>query len=351
MNKLILIVLFFLSLFLTSCQTDTTWSKAGFYHWQTNFSLSNLEHAYLDSLHIHKLYIKFFDVDWDANRQQAVPSAELIWNTKLLEQIEIIPTVFITNRTLTNTTEGKVEELADKIYQKINELVAGKEFFEFQIDCDWTKSTKEKYLLLLQRLRELSPNQQLSATIRLHQVKFQEDTGIPPVDRGMLMYYNIGDINDWQSENSIYEPILAEPYLARMKKYPLELDIVLPLFHWGLIYRDKKLFKIINNLGSLDLEDKERFDQTADNRYEVVKATYLKGHYLYEGDKIRLESINEEQLYTASQQLMQSLPNKERTIAFYHLDEVILRNWEMTMLVNILKQHQVSQLSTKGSQD
>ena len=31
----------------------------------------------------------------------------------------------------------------------------------------------------------------MSATIRLHQVKYRADTGVPPVDRGMLMAYNL----------------------------------------------------------------------------------------------------------------------------------------------------------------
>jgi len=330
-------------LLLQTCKPDNTTSTLAFYHWKTNFSLSTLENIYLDSLNIQKLYVKFFDVDWDANRQQAVPSAELIWQVEEWEILAIVPTVFITNRTLINTGEEKIPDLANKISRKIKELAAAKNFEELQIDCDWTKSTRGKYFQLLEELKKIYPNRQLSATIRLHQVKFQEETGIPPVDRGMLMYYNIGSISDWESENSIYEAELAAEYLSRLKKYPLQLDIVLPIFHWGLIFRDSELFKIVNKLAEEDLTEEIRFKKIVDNRYEVIKSTYLEGHYLYEGDQIRLEKINKEQLYTANQQLIKSLSAHNRTIAFYHLDEEILKNWNINILQSVLKEHGVGQ--------
>ncbi|MEN0050861.1 MAG: hypothetical protein AAF806_27585 [Bacteroidota bacterium] len=330
-------------LLLQNCRPKNTISIPAFYHWQTKLSLSKTETTYLDRLNIQKLYIKFFDVDWDANLQQAVPSAELIWEANEWENIEIIPTVFITNRTLVNTKREGIPELASKLSKKITDLVAGKDFEELQIDCDWTKSTKEKYFLLLAALKKLHSNQILSATIRLHQVKFQEATGVPPVDRGMLMYYNIGNINDWESENSIYEAELAAQYLGRLKKYPLALDVVLPLFHWGLIYRDEKLFKIVNNLAAVDLADEKRFQQIATNRYKVIKATYLEGHYLYEDDQIRLEQISERQLQIANQQLLAALAKEDRTIAFYHLDEEILKHWNVDILIDLLKGHETSQ--------
>lgn len=350
MNKLNLLFFLFIFLLSQNCQPINTASIPAFYHWQTNFSLSKTEMTYLDSLSIQKLYVKFFDVDLDASRQQAVPSAELIWQAKEWETKVIVPTVFITNRTLINTTKENILDLTNKISQKIIELAAGKEMEELQIDCDWTKSTKEKYFLLLRELKKLHPNQLLSATIRLHQVKFQEETGIPPVDRGMLMYYNIGNINDWENENSIYEAELAAQYLGRLKKYPLALDFVLPLFHWGLIYRDGKLFKIVNNLAVIDLENEERFQPIADNRYEVIQSTYLEGHYLYGGDQIRLEQIREEQLKIASQQLLKSLAKEDRTLAFYHLDEEILGNWNTNFLREILEEHRISQLLMTNSQ-
>ena len=74
---------------------------------------------------------------------------------------------------------------------------------------------------------------QLSATIRLHQVKYREETGVPPVDYGVLMYYNMGHISA-MGANSIYDRSTALRYLGKLREYPLPLDIALPMFAWGV---------------------------------------------------------------------------------------------------------------------
>ena len=63
---------------------------------------------------------------------------------------------------------------------------------EIQIDCDWTASTQEAYFEFLHYLKEKAKDKQiqLSATIRLHQLSMTP----PPVDRGILMMYNTGDV-------------------------------------------------------------------------------------------------------------------------------------------------------------
>ncbi|MGG2305049.1 hypothetical protein ACE4Z6_26875, partial [Salmonella enterica] len=93
-----------------------------------------------------------------------------------------------------------------------------------QIDCDWTLGTKEKYFSLLKRIKERMALP-LSCTIRLHQVKYQAKTGVPPVDRGMLMYYNMGHVEGATETNSIYDPANADKYVSYVKDYPLPLDV------------------------------------------------------------------------------------------------------------------------------
>jgi len=322
-------------LLLLACGKDKIETENAFYYWQTNLELNDLEQQYLDSLKIKKLYVKFFDVDWDNSSKEAVPNAEFIWKSDQWQSFEIIPTVFITNHTLLQISEDKINQLASRIVLKINQLSNGFTFQEVQIDCDWTQSTKEKYFQLLNRIESLLPNRTLSATIRLHQIKYAHQTGIPSVDRGMLMYYNIGEITKWESENSIFQADIAASYLENSKQYQLPLDVVLPIFHWGLVFRDEQLFKIVNNLEAGDLV-LEKYQKIAPNRYEVIQDTYLKGHYLYKGDKIRLEDISKSQLTIATKQLTDYLTNQSRTIAFYHLDEAVIKNWEIEVLEDIL---------------
>jgi hypothetical protein len=50
---------------------------------------------------------------------------------------------------------------------------------------------KDNYLKFIAVFKKLS-KKKLSATIRLHQVKYFKKTKIPNVDSGVLMYYNMG---------------------------------------------------------------------------------------------------------------------------------------------------------------
>jgi len=194
-NKYWLNFLFIFSILFFSCKKNPPQITPSFYHWQTEFQLADSEKTYLQNFPIQKLYVKFFDVDWHSSGEP-LPQAEVIWKEPIAENIEIIPTVFITNRSLKNYPLEKMEDLGDHILSKILEIVPveNRKFSEIQIDCDWSGTTKEKYFRLLSFLRnKLAPqNINLSATIRLHQIKFFKKTGVPPVDKGMLMFYNVG---------------------------------------------------------------------------------------------------------------------------------------------------------------
>ena len=70
-----------------------------------------------------KLYVKFFDVDWDFNQKEPIAKASLIKKDHFPKDFIITPTVFITNRTLIHLPKDKIADLADKIIQKVNELL------------------------------------------------------------------------------------------------------------------------------------------------------------------------------------------------------------------------------------
>ncbi|MEM9887593.1 MAG: hypothetical protein AAF849_16985 [Bacteroidota bacterium] len=316
---------------LTSCEEQYI-QQTAFYHWKTNLAPSPVDQLYLDSLAVRKLYLKFFDVDWSPSHRQTVPSAEIVWQATDWQDFEIVPTVFITNETFKQLEEESLALFAEQVQKKIKTLSKNHPFQEIQIDCDWTQSTRDKYFQFLRLLKALFPKQSIFVTIRLHQIKYPKQAGVPPVSRGMLMYYNVGEIGQWESKNSIYEADIAADYIERLADYPLELDVALALFHWGLVFRDDALFKIVNHLSERDLKDATRFKHMADQRYKVVQNTYLNGHYLYIDDLIRLETINAQQLQAMVQQLSTKLAKNNRTVAFYHLDERVLSDWEWTAL-------------------
>lgn len=317
----------FLLLFLTSCTPNKKEITPAFYHWQTNLTLTPIEKDYLQNLSIKKLYVKFFDVDWNGKAQEPLPVAEVVLDTADLEDIEIIPTIFITNRSLKNYPLEKMEELGGNILTKIYSLK--KDPKEIQIDCDWSGTTKEKYFRLLSFFKKeiKKKNTQLSATIRLHQIKYFKKTGVPPVDRGMLMFYNVDDVKDYKTKNSILDLEVAKQYFVNFENYPLALDVALPIFSWGVLYRNGGMVKLINNLREEDLSDEAYFLRTDDIHFEVLKSTYLKGKYLYEGDVIRVESVSLKTLKESAQLLGSEIENPHLTISFYHLDTTTIKNY------------------------
>ena len=149
----------------------------------------------------------------------------------------------------------KSNNIYKKIVAKLN-LFETHTTKEIQLDCDWTKTTREKYFNLIEQMKQLTEINkiEITTTIRLHQVKFFNKTGVPPIKRGMLMFYNMSDVSDNRTRNSIYDEGLAKKYLINFDKYPLDLDVVLPAFSWSCWFRNGKLKNLINNIKAKDLD-------------------------------------------------------------------------------------------------
>jgi hypothetical protein len=322
---------------LMTCQNgEPSTVQSAFYHWETELELDSLESSYLSHLSASRLYVKFFDVDWNAQRQAAVPLANLQvqeWKN----EVAIIPTVFITNRTLQKVGTVELDDLAKRIWTKIQVLATDLAIQEIQMDCDWSESTQEAYFSFLEHLKNLLPDSvQLSVTLRLHQYRYPEMTGVPPVDRAMLMCYNVGEVRKWEEENSILRTSAVKPYLE-VNTYALPLDFALPLFRWGVLFRHGEMIKLIDGLQASDLADTTYFRQTAPQRYELVKSTYLQGYYLYRGDQLRLESVGVKTLQETAR-LLAEIKRSEGPfyVAFYRLDAQLLETFTYAELEDIL---------------
>lgn len=335
------------SILLTGCQSKpgSRQVERAFYHWQTELNLSNTEQVFLGQSQITKLYVKFFDVDWDARQKYPVPQADIQYEGQLSDTIQIIPTIFITNRSLSNLPDKAIEDLTNRIYNRILDL--GSQFKqhlipEIQIDCDWTIKTREKYFRLLSTLKKLlPPDQVLSATIRLHQIAYPDQTGIPPIEKGILMFYNMGKLRDWETPNSLLDPELGLSYLDELDKYPLSLDLALPIFRWGVLFRQGRMIKLINNLEIEELRDPSYFKPMTASRYEVQKSTYLKGYYLYQGDWIRLEASTPQQLELTSDKLKAIWPDHPLVLSFYHLDSTTLKHWHYDFISSLYQKFEM----------
>lgn len=345
MKKVVFLYLYAVAFLLGACSQSEKSVTPAFYHWKTKLALSDSEIQTWRNLQAKKLYVKFFDIDLDA-KNKPIPLATLQCDHQLSDSIEIIPTIFITNRTLKALALPEMKELSQRILLKINAVsssVSNNTINEIQFDCDWTPSTKEKYFTFLQYFKsELQRKNQahclLSATIRLHQIKYPKETGVPPVDRGMLMFYNMDDLENIKTKNSILNLEVAEQYLQENTKYDLPLDMALPIFRWGVLFRNGKMIKLINNLHASDLKNNHRFSNLSENRYTVVESTYLKGYYLYASDVIRLEGISSDELLSSARFLNSAFSDDEITVAMYQLDTSTIKYYSDEILQQTFKE-------------
>jgi hypothetical protein len=339
-----LLFLLFLLFLLSNCTPSQHPPTPAFYHWRQELQLTPAESKTLQNLNIKKLYVKFFDIDLD-QQKKSTPLATLHCEEMPDDSMQIIPTIFITNRTLKALSPEAVKELSQNVLEKINNLwttVSKNELKEIQFDCDWTETTRATYFAFIQSFREALHRQQqgnclISATIRLHQIKYSEQTGVPPVDRGMLMFYNVADVEKIETKNSILDLAEARQYLNPQSQYALPLDIALPVFRWGVLFRDGKMIKLINNLDHSDLADTSRFQALDAYRYEVQRSTYVKAYYLYAADVIRLEWVTEEELMQAARLLNDIFHNHTMTVSLYHLDTSTLKHYQDETLQQIFQ--------------
>jgi hypothetical protein len=318
------LILFLCSIW--SCQNKQELPQRALYHWRTKLAISKAEQVQLDRLNIQKLYVKFFDLDREEMETSVSTLAELQVDTTHLKNLEIVPCVFITNRSFQGMIPAQAEDLASSVCKKIK-ILQFCPVKEWQMDCDWSENTRDSYFIFLEKLRAFAASEgiKISATIRLHQLKYPHKTGVPPVDRGMLMLYNVGDLENWGEQNSIFTIESASAYLP-FPRYQLPLDVVLAAYSWGILFRDQEMTLLINDLRAEDLLDKERFEELKPARFRVKKSTYLEGHYLYADDLIKIETCGAENLQTAARFASKYLRKAQsRNFAIYHLNPSLFK--------------------------
>lgn len=216
-----------LLLMVTSCQQRERLAEGNaVYYWRTDFRLDSTERAFLSQYHINKVYCRYFDVVINDEEAGPVPNATITFSDTQPEDIEIIPTVYITENCMHKPYPGLAEKLVKRIIQ-MNETNDIKNVHEIQIDCDYTSKSRKVYYDFLNEVAQVWRNT-LSTTIRLHQLSMK----VPPVDYGVLMIYNTGDPRKFMERNPILDIRDVRPYLSRLDSYPLPLAAAYPVYQW-----------------------------------------------------------------------------------------------------------------------
>lgn len=322
------VLLFFL---LISCNENNK-SVISFYYWKTIFKLSETEKEVLTENNVRKIYIRYFDIDLHPKNETPIPLSPVRFQEKMSD-FDIVPVIYIKNRVMLKANLD-IEDLAEKAVGLVNEINSKNKIQckEIQIDCDWTLSSKDNYLKFIAVFKKLS-KKKLSATIRLHQVKYFKKTKIPNVDSGVLMYYNMGEIAA-DSLNSIYDKEIAERYLKSLKKYPLHLDFALPIYSWSVHIRNQRMIGLRSKLGISSLKTDANFEQISSVFFKVKHSNYKNGTFYEENDLLKIEAVSSEDLIQMAKELDENLVKPPKEIIFYDLDEFNLKNYEK----NIFKQ-------------
>jgi hypothetical protein len=308
------------------CSDCSAPARRAFYYWKARTPPSAEETGFLDRLQVVRLYLRLFDLG---------PAGEPLAPLDLGDQSalaadgrrEIVPVVYVVPEALRDPGGDALRALGARTAREALARCrsAGIAPPELQIDCDWTAGSRENYFRFLGGVREGLASgggkTVLSATIRLHQVRDREATGVPPADRGLLMAYNLLPPSDPAVRNSILDMEALHPYLEGLRGYPLALDVALPCFSWVVHFEGRRILGLIPYEEAADgLATGEAFRQAGEGWLEAEAGTYLAGRSVERGDRLRIERVDPPLVLAEARQLSARLPRGPRNVAFFSLD-------------------------------
>lgn len=307
-----------------------------FCYWKTNLYFQEEDDSLVNKLDVKHMYVRFFDVDYNPYSKEPLPVAT-IWDISFNKSNpEITPSIFITNEVVLKSDTKQLDSLAvrmakriEQIGKKMNDtkadiiasnIVYPKDYYkqkdykplnydsvrsaesaklkvafkEILIDCDWTEKSQKNYFYLLKQIKSQLPSSKIAATIRLWQYKYASKAGIPPVDKGLLMCYNITKPDDLQTKNSIATSEELAQYITH-DDYKLKLDIALPLYSWAVAFRGNQFKGILSDYDQL-IKDTSKVKKTSDTQYVLQDDILVGQTYLRNGDEIRIEKISDSEL-------------------------------------------------------
>ncbi|QOW11443.1 hypothetical protein Q73A0000_14250 [Kaistella flava (ex Peng et al. 2021)] len=303
-------------LMMTSCKQESS-KPYTFYYWRTHLSLKPAEKTALQKATSPYIYTRFFDIEKVDGKFQ--PVAVITKDDTFETDKQIVPVVYIKNDIFYDITLDEINFLAENVSSLIRKKQ--KEFGfktskEIQIDCDWTAGTNKQYFAFLNQLKELS-KKEITCTLRLHQVKNSKLSGIPPVDKVYLMCYSTSSPLENTDRNSILDIPTLKNYLKNVDLYPLDMDIALPIYSWGIVTNHVGKHKLINAISAEDLKN-VNFKKLSETEVEILKDGFYFGNFLNKGFTIRVEEISEQQLDEVKKYLNKKIPNY--SVVYYQLD-------------------------------
>ena len=164
----------------------------------------------------------------------------------------------------------------------------------------------------------------------LHQIRDRKKTGVPPVSRGSLMCYATPNPMEGDTRNSILDMELLKAYTTNINDYPLDFDVILPIYSWGIVTNHLNKVKLVNGLTEADLQT-SMFEKTGDNLYLVKEDGFLQGLYVNSGFTVKIETISPELLAEAKQYLDHQI-DRDFPWVYFHLSQGFLSRYSIENL-------------------
>lgn len=326
----------------TSCSKETIVTR-GFYAWQSGYNINHTANKKLfQSFQGQRLYLKMFEVTY-RDLPGAIPISKTNFklDNKLMLGAEIVPCVYIENEVMNKLGPTELEELADNIvflidkymHEKVFDDTAENRYYkEIQLDCDWTKSNKDSYFKLIQLVKKKS-KKTVSCTMRLYPYKYREQMGTPPVDRIMLLCYNLLNPTKNTDKNSILDLAELKKYIDFDTPYPLPVDLAFPAYSSGYRFNQQRFDGVFHAVPkALD----EIVVPTKKNlHYAVSKDTTINHIYFQKGETIKIERVSEKDLLAAAKLLNNHINQSEINVILYHLDYEELNQYNHEVLDSV----------------
>lgn len=323
----------FLFLLLAACRPESP-PQLSFYHWKGEPAFDTADSVQAAQMGAGRLYVRFFDVAWDSAYRGPAPRSVLRGESADLHfGGEYVPVVFLTNECFLRADSAGCAVLAQKLAAKI--LAMQSEPFarlryanEIQLDCDWTPKSRDRYFYFLQKIKNHLPGRALTCTVRMHQYRDRDPNGVPPVERGLLMCYNVAPVEAYDTHNAIFDPALISGYL-KAAPYPIPLDIGLPIFRWGVQFRDEAFEAVLNPAPT----DTALLRREEGLWHRVLRDTVFQGKLLRKGDQIRIEHADIEALTQVARLLRKKNNLGAKQIILYHWDKNLLQHYAPSQVI------------------
>jgi len=311
---------------LVGCGPRPTVVVPAVFHWRNTGPMDHDDRKAIADHSIQRVYFKVLDIGWNpahgAHPVSTVPippawgghrGAAGPWT----EAVELLPAIYITNHAMAQLEPPEVDQLAANLLRKLRQIAPPK-VQGVLLDCDWTPSTKDRFFRLAQAMQD-SLDVPVVVTLRLHQYAHPEKTGVPPADRAMLMVYNVGQVGEPGTANSIFNQEEAAPYFRRHKPYPLPLDIALPAFSWGAHFRKGRFQGILQEAQIDQAASLGLLTGSWTGVMQVTREDNDRLPELHLGDEVRMERMTPAAIAEVAELARAAVNSDTTAVAFFEV--------------------------------